>query len=157
MKLGLVEKLLKGQDKVTRGALVKLAPKNGKPSLLHRPIQWLYPLEVNQEAKERPSTTDEGNAAEPPEVSDNITSETLDEGNSQGRPKRAAARREGTTLDSEDTYQHMYVTLLTMLGGGCWKFHLIFVITQSLLIVPTYVIFIHFALCDMHVISVLVP
>ena len=33
-KLGLVEELFKGQDGVTRGALVRLAPKDRKQSLL---------------------------------------------------------------------------------------------------------------------------
>ena len=64
-KLGLVEKLLKGQDGVARGALVKLAPKNGKSSFLRCPIQRLYPLEVHQEPEESPLATDEQDTAEP--------------------------------------------------------------------------------------------
>ena len=47
-RLGLVEELFKGQDEVARGALVRLAPKDGKLTLLRRPIQRLYPLEVHQ-------------------------------------------------------------------------------------------------------------
>ena len=62
-KLGLVEKHLKGQDGIARGALVKLAPKNGKSSFLRRPIQRLYLLEVHQEAEESPSATDEQDTA----------------------------------------------------------------------------------------------
>ena len=41
-KLGLVKELFKGKDGVTRGALVRLAPKDGRQSLLHQPIQRLY-------------------------------------------------------------------------------------------------------------------
>ena len=50
-KLGLVKELFRGQDGVTRGALVRLhvASKNGRQSFLHRPIQRLYSLEIHQE------------------------------------------------------------------------------------------------------------
>ena len=47
-KLGLVEELFEGKDGVAKVALVRLAPKNGKRSVLRRPIQCLYPLEVRQ-------------------------------------------------------------------------------------------------------------
>ena len=58
-KLGLVEELFKGPDGVARGALVRLAPKDGKQSLLRRPIQRLYPLEVHQVTEGKILTGDE--------------------------------------------------------------------------------------------------
>ena len=47
-KLGLVKELFKGPDGVARAALVRLTTKDGKQSLLRRPIQRLYPLEIRQ-------------------------------------------------------------------------------------------------------------
>ena len=47
-KLAVVEELIKGRDGVIRGAKVKVARKMniGKPIYLNRPLQKLYPLEV---------------------------------------------------------------------------------------------------------------
>ena len=44
-KTGIVEKLISGRDKVIRGATVRV-PSRGKPTLVSRPIQHLYPLEI---------------------------------------------------------------------------------------------------------------
>ena len=90
-KLGLVEELLKGQDGVARGALVRLAPKNGKQSLLCGPIQWLYPLEVQQVTEEKELTGDD-NTTGPSQEPDNIAPES-DGKMDSGRPKQAAAQK----------------------------------------------------------------
>ena len=44
-KLAIVEELVVGKDKEVRGAKVKVAGK-GRPVYLNRPIQKLFPLEV---------------------------------------------------------------------------------------------------------------
>ena len=89
-KLGLVEELFEGKDGVARGALVRLAPRNGKQSVLRRPIQCLYPLEVHQVTEKIDltkgcnSTATEAVGKTVPE-SDSETSKT--------RPKRKAAQK----------------------------------------------------------------
>ena len=45
MKLAAVEELIVGKDKEVRGAKVRVVGK-GKPLCLNRPIQKLFPLEV---------------------------------------------------------------------------------------------------------------
>ena len=47
-KLGKVEKLLRGRDNVTRAAEVVTVDKSLNKTLLKRPIQKLYPLEINE-------------------------------------------------------------------------------------------------------------
>ena len=50
-KLGKVEELIVGKDSVVRGAVVRIS-RSGKPSvLLRRPLQLLYPLEVQSQMK----------------------------------------------------------------------------------------------------------
>ena len=46
-QLGKVEQLIVSEDGQTRGARVKVVTKGGKRSILKRPVQLLYPLEVN--------------------------------------------------------------------------------------------------------------
>ena len=50
----MVESLIKGKDGEVRGATVRLIVK-GKPKLLNRPVQKLYPLEIQigTEGKDR--------------------------------------------------------------------------------------------------------
>ena len=49
-----VQKLITGRDGQMRGAVLKVANKNGRHSTLQRPIQRIYPLGVTQ-----PETDDE--------------------------------------------------------------------------------------------------
>ena len=50
-KLEKVEELIVGKDSVVRGAVVRIS-RSGKPSvLLRRPLQLLYPLEVQSQMK----------------------------------------------------------------------------------------------------------
>ena len=87
-KLGLIEQLFKGPDGVARGALVKLTTKDGKQSLLRRPIQRLYPLEVR-----RSGDSCEDEASDPPHVQevDIAISESNSE-TSRSRPRREARK-----------------------------------------------------------------
>ena len=76
---------------------MRLAPKDGKQSLLRQPIQRLYPLEINQVAREL--NGDE--VTEPSQEPDVAVSESDGETN-RGRPKRKSSpkiRREKATLD----------------------------------------------------------
>ena len=52
-KIGKVEEVIRGRDGVVRGAKVKVMTK-GKPVLLNRPVQKLYPLEVRTETLKPP-------------------------------------------------------------------------------------------------------
>ena len=52
-KIGKVEEVIRGRDGVVRGAKVKVMTK-GKPVLLNRPVQKLYPLEVRTETLKSP-------------------------------------------------------------------------------------------------------
>ena len=89
-RLGLIEELFKG---VVRGALVRLAPKDGRQSLLRRPIQRLYPLDISQAARERELTGDKTS-----QETDVAVSESDGDSN-RGHPKRKAAQKsEGTRL-----------------------------------------------------------
>ena len=57
-KLEKVEELIVGKDSVVRGAVVRIS-RSGKPSvLLRRPLQLLYPLEVQSQMKNTLSDTD---------------------------------------------------------------------------------------------------
>ena len=54
-KLGKVKELIVGKDSVVREAVVRIS-RSGKPSvLLRRPLQLLYPLEVQSQMKNTPS------------------------------------------------------------------------------------------------------
>ena len=46
-KIAKVERTITGQDGVARGAVVRVAGKGGRTKTLSRPIQHLFPLEIN--------------------------------------------------------------------------------------------------------------
>ncbi|XP_028397211.1 uncharacterized protein LOC114521021 [Dendronephthya gigantea] len=50
-RLAKVDKLIIGNDGNARGAVVKVSSKGKRPSTLRRPVQLLYPLEINAEMK----------------------------------------------------------------------------------------------------------
>ena len=45
-RLAKVEKLIESSDNKVRGARVRVGSKNGRSSILRRPVQLLYPMEV---------------------------------------------------------------------------------------------------------------
>ena len=62
-KLGVVEQLIVGRDDESRGAVVRVHQKGHKSTLLKRPVQRLYPIEMNCQGV--PSTVDStGNQAD---------------------------------------------------------------------------------------------
>ena len=54
-RMGVVHELIKGVDKETRGAVVRIADK-GKSSYLQRPLQRLFPLEILDDVKKEPES-----------------------------------------------------------------------------------------------------
>ena len=72
-KLAKVESLITATDGMTRGADVKVASSAGQPTVLRRPLQLLYTLEIHQcDGDEMPDTNDEQKATEP--ANDDATS-----------------------------------------------------------------------------------
>ena len=70
-RLGRVEKLIKGDWDIVRGAVVKVAGKKGKPSRLNCPVSKLLPLEVSHRNTEckidiLPDTETENVSKRPP-------------------------------------------------------------------------------------------
>ena len=51
-RLGIVQDLIVGADGCVRGAVVRVPSKKGRSTTLRRPIQHLYPLEMNSKATE---------------------------------------------------------------------------------------------------------
>ena len=51
-RLGRVEKLIRGDQDIVRGAVVKVTGKKGNPSRLNRPVSKLFPLEVTHKNTE---------------------------------------------------------------------------------------------------------
>ena len=52
-RMGVVHEMIKGVDKKTRGAVVRIADK-GKRSYLRRPLQRLFPLEILDDVEKEP-------------------------------------------------------------------------------------------------------
>ena len=55
-RLAKIESLVQGSDGVVQGVCVGVMSKRGRPKILHRPLQHIYPLEVRSESAD-------GNAA----------------------------------------------------------------------------------------------
>lgn len=90
-KRGRIQEILVGRDGVPRAALVKVASRDRQHTLLKRPLQLLYPLEVPQlqtvDPAEGQSATFESETSESAPVEcDSVEAP-------QRRPMRAAARR----------------------------------------------------------------
>ena len=93
-RVGRIESLVLGRDKVVRGAKVKVVSK-GRTSFINRPVQKLYPLEVDtrvsiqkeivEEISEKCESVDKGKE----EITKN--DKVSIEGSSR-RPRRAAAQ-----------------------------------------------------------------
>lgn len=84
-KLGVVQSLLTGQDGQTRAATVKLPSQGRQHSVLRRPVQSLYPLEIHGEAHVNEPSSD--SSSESPPTPERPVEE------SSIYPRRAAAMR----------------------------------------------------------------
>lgn len=79
-KMARIEKLIVGADGKTRGAMVSTTSKAGKRTTVHRPLQKLIPLELNQTFETNLPTQ---------HISEN---DTADERHENNRPTRKAAK-----------------------------------------------------------------
>ena len=63
-KLARVERTITGRDGKIRGAAVRVTNRQGRPTMLHRPIQCLYPLEISlqEKAESLPNLPEANNA-----------------------------------------------------------------------------------------------
>ena len=95
-KLGRVEEVIAGRDGRVRGATVKLAARNRQQTLIHRPIQLLYPLEIHDEQSTGPSNgsiTHEPESQPSSQHSPRESPVEQDEGGATRRSKRIAANQ----------------------------------------------------------------
>ncbi len=87
---------MKGRDGLVRGATVKVATKDEQNTVLNRPIQLLFPLEVQSqepvsEEDPEPEVTETSSVPE----DDNLVEESPEPATSEGAPRcsqRAAAQ-----------------------------------------------------------------
>ena len=96
-KLARVQGLITGRDGVVRGASLKVASPNGPPTILQRPLQLLYPLEISSE----PPRMKEGPVTQP------VNSPVSREQGTHSRPQRKAKE------DSVSNSVALMATLLT--------------------------------------------
>ena len=66
-KLGKVEEVIASRDGRVRGATVRLASRNRQQTLIHRPIQLLYPLEIRDEQSDSCNVPSNGSMTHEPE------------------------------------------------------------------------------------------
>ena len=88
-RIGRIESLITGSDGCVRGATVRVKTKKGRSSMLRRPVQRLYPLEVQCRNDEPVPTVSSGRTVPVPTVS-SVTPEPQPE-QRRTRPRRAAA------------------------------------------------------------------
>ena len=84
-KLAKVQKLIIGQDGEIRGATLKVGSKDGTPTVLQRPLQLIYPLEINSGPPTAPVSGQEDDPVE------QLHPSTSQEQADHPRPKREAA------------------------------------------------------------------
>ena len=86
-KIGCIERLLTGRDGTVRGAAVRVSSTNGKCSILERPLQRLYPMEIKSTSTETPT---EEPVSSPSDIQEQPLASTVEP---RRRPLREAARR----------------------------------------------------------------
>ena len=95
-RVGRIEKVIPGTDGMIRSARVRVQSKTGRTTVLKRPIQHLYPLEIGYEKDSQPEiiTTNEdteNNGAPPTPQHEDERSSVNTETPQGGRPRRSAA------------------------------------------------------------------
>ena len=88
-----IENLIEGADGKVRRVCVRVISKNGRVTVLRRPIQHIYPLEVRSEPLTDGSTRNESSGSDPTANSEVVSNmeETVKPNPGRGRPKRMAA------------------------------------------------------------------
>ena len=93
-KLGKIKELIVGRDGLTRGASVSVATKGRSCATLNRPLQLLYPLEINQPPDTKinsPGTLNPPGTTEQKDVSGGADQSDAPE--KSRRPQRASAKK----------------------------------------------------------------
>ena len=95
-RVGRIEEVIPGTDGMIRSARVRVQSKTGRTTVLKRPIQHLYPLEIGHEKDSQPEiiTTDEdteNNGTPPIPQCEDERSSVNTETPQGGRPRRSAA------------------------------------------------------------------
>ena len=102
-KLAQVKELIKGRDGKSRAAILSVSSEKGRTTVLQRPIQLLYPLEIRRNMEEPAQSvpsepiSDHKRSVPNPETETRIENDKEDteprmlESATYGRPKRAAA------------------------------------------------------------------
>ena len=90
---GRIENLIEGADGKVRGVYVRVISKNSRVTVLRRPIQHIYPLEVRSEPLTDGPTRHESSGSDPTADSKVVSNveETVEPNPGRGRPKRMAA------------------------------------------------------------------
>ena len=91
-KIAIVEELVKGKDGETRGAKVRKASRKGKPEILNRPLQKLYPLEIHCSNVCKEGKDGGKSREEMLKVNDMDEVKNANENTAKVRPRRAAAQ-----------------------------------------------------------------
>lgn len=96
-RLAQVKETIVGKDGQVRGAVLKLPAKNGQTTLLCRPLQLLYPLEINCQMDDQTNAANYTNSVVEgePELTNK---EVLNEGTTRRLSQRAAARQANDRL-----------------------------------------------------------
>ena len=84
-RLARVQELITGQDGHIRGAVLGVISRNGEPTILCRPLQLLYPLEVRD-----PGSADDNNIIDTTQTLPNEPEETTPQWTTR-RPQRQSA------------------------------------------------------------------
>jgi len=95
-KLAKVETLIWGVDEQVSGAVVHVPTREVRTSTLRRPVNQLYPLEINCTEESQGNSTTESVNSMKPLVTPAITTDTVSTGGVEPkscRPRRAAAQR----------------------------------------------------------------
>lgn len=90
-KLGRIREVYHGSDGLPRGALVRVASRDRQHTLLKRPLQLLYPLEICE--PETPQLPSEAECEPSPDQPASDPAETLDAPSPARYPTRAAAKK----------------------------------------------------------------
>lgn len=91
-RLGRIEQVIKGSDGHARGARIRTQTKTGRSTVLQRPVQLLYPLEINCEPRSDNSQDDVPTDDDVDSSIDCATDEAANPG-TRSRPQRATAVR----------------------------------------------------------------
>ena len=85
-RIGIVEETLVSKDKEIRGAVVRVKAGKGASSFSRRPIQWLYPLEVQHESPLQETTDSSTGVTEQSNRQQKGTSKKRDYSNEENVP-----------------------------------------------------------------------